>query len=272
VSVRFDQFTSGIVNADHCIMCAATVFGVVDCIADCQVPQRTKRQFIREQIKAALIFTRSNFVDVRIQQFGIQSQSVVSGNEFQFALALTVLAESGDMALVNCRACGKEISPNAARCPHCGEPTEKRKTTVLAIWIVAVIMLCLLFYARVSQKTREPNAMRLRPDRIREVENIAKAMRVQADIKAIKGQLQSYESISGLYPTTQQGLRALVSEPDTDPRPIRWYQLFRELPKDPWESDYVYRCPGKKNSNSYDLFSAGPDRKPDTTDDDWGNP
>jgi general secretion pathway protein G len=99
---------------------------------------------------------------------------------------------------------------------------------------------------------------------------IAKTMRVQADIQAIKTQLQLYESMNGFYPTTEQGLQALVTQPQNDPRPTRWYQLFRELPKDPWGSDYVYRNPGLKNPGGYDLFSAGPDRQADTADDDWG--
>jgi general secretion pathway protein G len=99
---------------------------------------------------------------------------------------------------------------------------------------------------------------------------VAKAMRVQADVQAIKTQLQLYESMNGFYPTTEQGLQALVTQPQNDPRPMRWYQLFRELPKDPWGSDYIYRCPGQKNPDIYDLFSPGPDRKADTADDDWG--
>jgi general secretion pathway protein G len=99
---------------------------------------------------------------------------------------------------------------------------------------------------------------------------VAKSMRVQADIQAIKTQLQLYESMNGFYPTTEQGMLALVTQPQNDPRPTRWYQLFKELPKDPWGSNYIYRCPGQKNADSYDLFSAGPDRKADTEDDDWG--
>ena len=99
---------------------------------------------------------------------------------------------------------------------------------------------------------------------------IAKAMRVQADIQAIQTQLQLYESMNGFFPTTEQGLQALVSQPQNDPRPNRWYQLFKQVPKDPWGSDYVYRCPGLKTSGGYDLYSAGPDRTPETPDDDWG--
>ncbi|MBV9619092.1 MAG: type II secretion system major pseudopilin GspG [Verrucomicrobia bacterium] len=100
---------------------------------------------------------------------------------------------------------------------------------------------------------------------------VAKDMRVRADIQAISTQLKLYESVNGFLPTTEQGLQALVSPPQTDPKPTRWYQLFKELPQDPWGSNYIYLCPGRKNPDSYDLYSAGPDRKPDTPDDNWGN-
>jgi general secretion pathway protein G len=93
---------------------------------------------------------------------------------------------------------------------------------------------------------------------------------VASDVQSLGTQLKLYESMNGFFPTTEQGLKALVVQPDTDPKPARWYQLFKEVPKDPWHNDYIYRCPGTKNPSSYDLFSAGPDRIPDTTDDDWG--
>jgi general secretion pathway protein G len=99
---------------------------------------------------------------------------------------------------------------------------------------------------------------------------IAKTMRVQADTQAISTQLKLYESINGFLPTTEQGLQALVTQPSTEPKPSRWYQLFKEIPKDPWGNNYIYLAPGRKNPSSYDLYSAGPDRKADTADDDWG--
>ena len=98
----------------------------------------------------------------------------------------------------------------------------------------------------------------------------ARHTRVQADVQGINTQLRLYESMNGFYPTTEQGLQALVVQPDSDPRPSRWYQLYKELPKDPWQNPYIYRCPGTKHPESYDLFSAGPDRVADTADDDWG--
>jgi general secretion pathway protein G len=100
---------------------------------------------------------------------------------------------------------------------------------------------------------------------------IAKHTRIAADVQGIGTQLKLYESMNGFYPTTEQGIQALVSQPESDPKPTRWYQLYKEMPKDPWQNDYVYRNPGTKNPTGYDLYSAGPDRKPDTADDDWGN-
>ena len=96
-------------------------------------------------------------------------------------------------------------------------------------------------------------------------------VRVAADIQGINTQLKLYESMNGFFPTTDQGLQALVTQPDTDPRPTRWYQLYREMPKDPWQNNYIYICPGIKNPNSYDLYSAGPSRKPGGGTEDWGD-
>src|SRR5438876_7624085 len=58
-------------------------------------------------------------------------------------------------------------------------------------------------------------------------------VRVAADIQGINTQLKLYESMNGFFPTTDQGVQALVTLPDTDPRPTRWYQLYKERPKDP---------------------------------------
>ena len=96
-------------------------------------------------------------------------------------------------------------------------------------------------------------------------------VRVAADIQGINTQLKLYESMNGFFPTTDQGLQALVTQADTDPRPTRWYQLYKEMPKDPWQNNYIYICPGLKNPNSYDLYSAGPSRKPGAGTDDWGD-
>lgn len=99
---------------------------------------------------------------------------------------------------------------------------------------------------------------------------MSKGVAVQSDIQSIKTQLRLYESMNGFLPTTDQGLQALVVQPSTDPKPTRWNQLFEKPPMDPWRKEYIYLNPGRKNQNGYDLYSAGPDRLPDTADDDWG--
>jgi general secretion pathway protein G len=98
----------------------------------------------------------------------------------------------------------------------------------------------------------------------------ARMQAVGTDIQSVGTQLKLYESMNGFYPTTDQGLQALVAQPDTDPKPSRWLPLFEKVPQDPWHNNYIYRCPGTKHPQGYDLFSAGPDRIPDTADDDWG--
>jgi general secretion pathway protein G len=100
----------------------------------------------------------------------------------------------------------------------------------------------------------------------------AKTVANKGNIQSIGTQLRLYESMNGFFPTTEQGLQALVTQATTEPRPTRWYQLFKEVPTDPWGKEYIYRCPGIKHPESYDLYSAGPNRTDDNGqgDDDWG--
>ncbi len=91
--------------------------------------------------------------------------------------------------------------------------------------------------------------------------------RVRPDIENIKTQLQLYETICGMPPTTEQGLSALVTQPSGEPQPRRWRQFMPQVPVDPWGMNYHYRVPGTKSKDGYDLFSSGKDRIPDTADD-----
>jgi general secretion pathway protein G len=92
----------------------------------------------------------------------------------------------------------------------------------------------------------------------------------KADINSLKTSLTMYRGLAGDYPTTEQGLKALVTRPESEPRPRSWRQFASELPVDGWQRDYFYEYPGRRNPNGYDLYSAGPDKKPGT-DDDIGN-
>ncbi len=91
--------------------------------------------------------------------------------------------------------------------------------------------------------------------------------RVAADLSAIGTQLRLYQSMNGFYPTTPQGLDALVTKPSQPPVPTRWRLLMEAIPLDPWNNPYGYEYPGKRNPGSFDLFSAGQDGTPGTEDD-----
>jgi general secretion pathway protein G len=92
--------------------------------------------------------------------------------------------------------------------------------------------------------------------------------RADADIETIKTQLQFYDVRNGGFPSTEQGLRALVERPSGDPQPRKWSQLMPDIPLDPWGTPYHYRYPSTKNSkDGYDLFSPGKDKQPNTADD-----
>jgi len=87
--------------------------------------------------------------------------------------------------------------------------------------------------------------------------------------------LDLYKIDASQYPTTEQGLIALLTPPSVAPVPVQWngpYLKKKVLPKDPWGHDYVYVSPGTHNTDSYDLSSLGPDGV--ESDDDitnWGN-
>lgn len=89
--------------------------------------------------------------------------------------------------------------------------------------------------------------------------DLAKEQRVDADMQAISMQVRSYEMLNYRKPTTEQGLKALVDRPSSDPKPRKWKQLLKSVPLDPWGAEYVYRNPGKINADGYDLYSLGPD-------------
>ncbi len=100
--------------------------------------------------------------------------------------------------------------------------------------------------------------------------DVAKETRVESDIQNIMTQLQLYEARNMRSPTTEQGLKALVEKPSTEPLPEKWTQLLEAVPKDPWGQEYKYRYPAQKSKKPYDVYSAGKDGA-DGTEDDIGN-
>lgn len=91
----------------------------------------------------------------------------------------------------------------------------------------------------------------------------ARIATARADIQAnLTTALDLYELDTGTYPTTQQGLDALVTKPNASPVPDNWngpYLKKKKVPVDPWSRPYVYSSPGQHNTDEFDLSSLGHD-------------
>ncbi len=124
---------------------------------------------------------------------------------------------------------------NAARNRHSG-------FTLIEVMVVVVILgiLAAVVVPRIMD----------RPDEAR----ITKA---KQDIRALESALNLYKLDNYNYPTTDQGLEALVSQPAGPPDAPRWRQYVDRIPKDPWQRDYQYLQPGQ--NGTIDVYSLGAD-------------
>lgn len=97
----------------------------------------------------------------------------------------------------------------------------------------------------------------------------ARITKARADIRTLEDALKLYRLDNFQYPTTDQGLQALVTKPTTAPEPQNWKQggYLDRLRKDPWGHPYQYLNPGVHGE--IDVFSLGPDGQP--SNDDIGN-
>jgi len=85
----------------------------------------------------------------------------------------------------------------------------------------------------------------------------AKVAAAQNDVATLGAALDTFEVDNSAFPTSEQGLNALVENPGGLPN---WkHSYIGKLPKDPWGQAYIYRCPGN-NGKDYDLLSGGPDK------------
>lgn len=93
----------------------------------------------------------------------------------------------------------------------------------------------------------------------------AKQMKARMQIESIETALKLYKLDNGNYPTTEQGLQALVEPPQTGDVPRNWkkggYLEKGRVPKDPWGNDFVYLSPGIQGE--YDIVSYGGDGVPE---------
>ena len=133
-------------------------------------------------------------------------------------------------------------------------PKTQQGFTLIEIMVVIVIL-------GILAAVVVPNIMS-RPEEAR----ITKA---KQDIRALETALDLYKLDNFNYPTTEQGLEALVTRPTTPPEPKRYREeaYLKKVPKDPWENDYQLLSPGERGV--IDIFSLGPDQQ--LSDDDIGN-
>ncbi len=89
----------------------------------------------------------------------------------------------------------------------------------------------------------------------------AKQTKARVQIENLSSALKMYKIDNGRYPTTEQGLDALVNEPQGADAPKKWkkggYLSKKLVPKDPWDNDYIYVSPGVHDD--FDLSSYGED-------------
>jgi general secretion pathway protein G len=130
--------------------------------------------------------------------------------------------------------------PRARRAPH-------RGFTLIEIMVVVIIigLLAAVIVPQVINKVDE-----------------ARISKAKADIQSLETALTMYRLDNSKYPTTDQGLQALVVQP-TDPS-IRHWRIggyLQRVSKDPWGADYQYVFPGT-HGKEYDLFTLGADGQP----------
>lgn len=117
--------------------------------------------------------------------------------------------------------------------------------SLIEIMVVIVIMGLLLSYVA--------------PKVFQNVEK-AQLQKVQADFSSIKTALANYRLDNFVYPTSDQGLEALVTKPEIAPEPRGWRSegYLDKVPSDPWQREYLYLSPGE-NGRAFEIYTLGAD-------------
>lgn len=119
----------------------------------------------------------------------------------------------------------------------------KQQGFTLIELMVVVVILAILAAIAVPQFMDRPDEARI--------------VKAKQDIASMSSALQLYKLDNYRYPTTEQGLEALVSQPTSEPKAPNWKPYMQQLPKDPWGRDYLYLSPGQ--NGDFDLYTLGAD-------------
>lgn len=125
----------------------------------------------------------------------------------------------------------------------------QQKAFTLIEVMVVVVILAILAAIIVPQVLS-------RPDQARQVA-------AKQDILSIESALELYKLDNGSYPSTEQGIAALISKPSGDPTPTNWNGPYLKggIPKDPWGNTYQYKNPG--DHGTIDIYTYGPEKDGD---------
>lgn len=124
----------------------------------------------------------------------------------------------------------------------------RRQTGFTLIELMVVVMILGVLAALVVPRVMS------RPDQ-------ARVVAARADIARIDQQLKLYRLDNNRYPTTEQGLQALVTRPSSGPQTQNWKQYLDKVPLDPWGNPYQYLSPGLQGRD-FEIFSLGADGQP----------
>ncbi len=141
---------------------------------------------------------------------------------------------------------GPHLKPTLCICPAV---RSRKGFTLIELMVVIVILSILAVYVAPKLVGREEQA---------------KQVKARVDIQGIETALKLYKLDNGMYPTTEQGLEALVRPPESGKVPKNWreggYIEKGKIAKDPWGNEYIYLSPG--SHGDYDILSYGADGEP----------
>jgi general secretion pathway protein G len=169
-----------------------------------------------------------------------------------------VTGEKGDEMLAEVDCTWERRAAPAARVSYCPGCAKERRAapaarnpragfTLLEVLVVVLILGLLMTVVATNLLGRADEA---------------KVTLAQTQIRQLEQALEMYRLDNGRYPSSEQGLEALVREPSGEPRPKRYPAggyVKRDAIQDPWASPYQYRVPGQHNTHSFDLLSYGAD-------------